>query len=279
MPPVDWYLEVNGSKTGPYPSDQILGLFHEGEIPPEARITADHLHDQWITVQELARSAHQIPERPDFSLLPQSSHPTASENTSEELFDTVQRVRHPTPRSQTKPSAKATPTPAKGAPSAEPSPSELPESRDPIDWKKWGPRAGLALLLIALVSFSFWGILQLMKSDAKTSAPPPPQANGGFTPDFKPAAPGRMGNRFGGSQDEVPAPTSDNSQPEMGARLPRPPQATPTRHTDPLEVFQRPAEPQREEPQPVNEPPNDPPPPAEPPPPPVENENRGDGAT
>src|SRR4051794_40749563 len=48
----EWFLEVEGKKTGPFTTEQILGLLSEKEIPGTQRVTSDGAH--WMTVRELA---------------------------------------------------------------------------------------------------------------------------------------------------------------------------------------------------------------------------------
>ena len=52
----NWFLEVNGKKTGPFTFEQIEGFLEEGEIRPYYQVTAPHLEGRWISVQELVDS-------------------------------------------------------------------------------------------------------------------------------------------------------------------------------------------------------------------------------
>lgn len=48
-----WYLEVQGTKTGPYTATHIQALFQEGKIPGNLRVTTPPLNGQWISVHQL----------------------------------------------------------------------------------------------------------------------------------------------------------------------------------------------------------------------------------
>jgi hypothetical protein len=50
----EWFLEVEGNKTGPYTAEQILGLLTDGEILSHHRITSERVGNEWITAAELA---------------------------------------------------------------------------------------------------------------------------------------------------------------------------------------------------------------------------------
>jgi hypothetical protein len=53
----DWYLEVEGRKTGPFTTEQILGLLKEREIPETARIISTQTDSDWFTVGALAQQS------------------------------------------------------------------------------------------------------------------------------------------------------------------------------------------------------------------------------
>src|SRR4051812_32845216 len=69
----EWYLEVGGKKSGPYSTAQVLELAQSGQLQPHHRVTAAHLGEQWITVDELARS-----------MGPESFHPPPRPSTLQE---------------------------------------------------------------------------------------------------------------------------------------------------------------------------------------------------
>lgn len=49
----EWFLEVEGRKTGPFATDQILGFFADHEVPGTARIISGAPGSEWTTVAEL----------------------------------------------------------------------------------------------------------------------------------------------------------------------------------------------------------------------------------
>lgn len=57
----EWFLEVEGHKTGPFATDQILGLFADQEILGTARIILTAPGSEWTTVSELASLVHPPP--------------------------------------------------------------------------------------------------------------------------------------------------------------------------------------------------------------------------
>ena len=60
----EWFLEIEGSKAGPFPTEQILGLLADKEIPETARIQSSAPGSAWITVRELAASQQQPSRNP-----------------------------------------------------------------------------------------------------------------------------------------------------------------------------------------------------------------------
>jgi hypothetical protein len=79
----EWFLDVNGRKTGPFSLEQIEGLLREGELQPHQKITAEHLAGRWLTVRELVdhlneSTGFQPPPRPqDLNTPSGSSAPAA----------------------------------------------------------------------------------------------------------------------------------------------------------------------------------------------------------
>lgn len=57
----EWFLEIEEKKTGPFPTEQILGLLADREIPDSARIQASTPGSEWITVRELAERTQRGP--------------------------------------------------------------------------------------------------------------------------------------------------------------------------------------------------------------------------
>ena len=60
----EWFLEVEGKRTGPFTTDQIVGLFQDGEVPGTQRITSASSEGKWITVNELVDSNKPKPFHP-----------------------------------------------------------------------------------------------------------------------------------------------------------------------------------------------------------------------
>ena len=88
----EWFLEVDGKRTGPFTSDQILGLLSEGEIPETARVTSNDLGERWITVSELEkRNASPSPH-------PQTSRPTPTPRPPEAAPASRAKTFTPPPR-------------------------------------------------------------------------------------------------------------------------------------------------------------------------------------
>ena len=58
----EWFLEVKGKRTGPFTTEQVLGLLADKEIPETQRITASMTDDRWITVKELAEDYRHTPQ-------------------------------------------------------------------------------------------------------------------------------------------------------------------------------------------------------------------------
>jgi hypothetical protein len=56
MDPTDWFLEIDGAKTGPYSVSQVEEIVRQGRVPPDARATADWLCGEWVSVSDLLAS-------------------------------------------------------------------------------------------------------------------------------------------------------------------------------------------------------------------------------
>lgn len=172
----NWYLHLDtdagGKKTGPFPLDQILGLFADGEIPPTARVSGAATHET-IAVSELARRQAQPnavgtgprtpkpftpPPRPADLVPPPPV--TATEVTATPqadpalgLFDALQaakeRKQHAAAKKASLSGARAILTQSKG---------QLKERLSEVPHKTW-LILGIALLLIA----SAWGLAYALK--------------------------------------------------------------------------------------------------------------------
>jgi hypothetical protein len=102
-PSAEWFLEVHGTKTGPYTVEHIHALLTEGQISPLLRVTSDRLSGEWITVQEMLQAyssskisgEFQPPPRPDDieKALGSSSAERQSEDATLGLFDALQAAR------------------------------------------------------------------------------------------------------------------------------------------------------------------------------------------
>ncbi|HTL11957.1 MAG TPA: DUF4339 domain-containing protein [Bdellovibrionota bacterium] len=47
-----WFVDVNGRKIGPFTTDEVRGLYRDGEIPKGTQITAEHLAGLWLPVED-----------------------------------------------------------------------------------------------------------------------------------------------------------------------------------------------------------------------------------
>src|SRR5580704_5812569 len=50
----EWFLEIEGQRTGPFNTEQILGLLEDGELPDTAQIFSSTTAVEFITVRQLA---------------------------------------------------------------------------------------------------------------------------------------------------------------------------------------------------------------------------------
>lgn len=48
-----WYLDVEGTQSGPYSADQLLGFLKEGEVLAHHRATTAQLSGRWVSMDEL----------------------------------------------------------------------------------------------------------------------------------------------------------------------------------------------------------------------------------
>ena len=60
-----WYLDLDGTRSGPYPTNEVLSLIEEGEVLPHHRISRGLRNPDWITILdwrfEQAKSSLQAP--------------------------------------------------------------------------------------------------------------------------------------------------------------------------------------------------------------------------
>jgi hypothetical protein len=176
--PTEWFLEVQGTRTGPYTPEQLVGLLEDGEIPPQTRVTTERLNGEWISIEELAhalapppaeaparggRIGFQPPPRPSEKELRPSEDSGANpaRDPTNGLFDALLAAR------ERKTAAKLLPPEAGewGTPAR--TPFRLPR------------QAALIAVLVALLGLSIYGLVRLTSKTVTTGAPvagatPPP---------------------------------------------------------------------------------------------------------
>src|SRR5437763_1874403 len=95
---IQWYLDVNGKKVGPFSQDQLAGLLRDGEILPTQKVTADHIGGHWVDVTEVAHpdgptlSGFRAPPRPP-EHKPEPGHKPIGDDPALGLFDTLQAAK------------------------------------------------------------------------------------------------------------------------------------------------------------------------------------------
>ncbi|MBC7692521.1 MAG: hypothetical protein H7222_12220 [Methylotenera sp.] len=102
MSVAEWYLVVEGTKTGPYTPEQIAGLLQEGEILAHHRATSDRLNGDSISVKELV-TAFQKAVSDSFKAPPRPSEIDSAstivppipegQDTTQNLFDALKAAK------------------------------------------------------------------------------------------------------------------------------------------------------------------------------------------
>ncbi|MGK5082264.1 hypothetical protein WDW37_03085 [Bdellovibrionota bacterium FG-1] len=108
----EWFLEIGEKKTGPFTTEQVLGLLADKEISEQQRVTSGLPDSVWISVGEFARirtpKPFTPPPRPsDLVLSTDSSHssssanfiPSAQDDPAISLFDALQAAKERKPQS------------------------------------------------------------------------------------------------------------------------------------------------------------------------------------
>ena len=169
-----WFVDIDGSKSGPFFLDQIMSMVHSGKIAPHHRITALHLKGQWISANELMGSkrapgaSFQPPPRPGGIENP-PTNPVLIEDPAVSLFDALKVVKE---KKQNR---------------------ILPEIRfrgDKLslsDWLAKNPWAPVMFLTAIVVMSLIWGMIAFMKKPPIIVInPPAPQ---GALPSLAPVLP------------------------------------------------------------------------------------------
>jgi hypothetical protein len=170
----EWFLEVDGRKTGPFATDQILGLFADQEIPGTARVILTAPGSEWTTVAELAApppvaAKPFVPPPRPAELQPATSfRPVKSSSKPElSLMDALRvakerRTHHPTSNVANT-----------GSSSTGLSGFNLIARVQDVPRKAW-LIAGTAAVLAAAT----WGMTQFIKQKAPAIAAQPPHPSG-----------------------------------------------------------------------------------------------------
>jgi hypothetical protein len=64
MKDLEWYLDLRGSKTGPFTAKDIVEMFKAGKVQGTHKATAERLHGEWITVEELVSAFKELNKAP-----------------------------------------------------------------------------------------------------------------------------------------------------------------------------------------------------------------------
>ena len=197
----EWFLEVEGRKTGPFPTEQILGLLADHEIPETTRVLSAAPGSSWITVRELADSENRKsksfvpPPRPtEAQASPETENASASpaapaaSKPEHSLLDALLAAKERKAQS-------ARALPPEHSEAAHPNPFQLQN----IPRKVWMMVGTAALLCIAA-----WGLAHFIKQTSPNLAtnqetaepshhvpPPPAPAPTAEPPSGRPSQPGR----------------------------------------------------------------------------------------
>ncbi|MCM2279432.1 MAG: DUF4339 domain-containing protein [Oligoflexia bacterium] len=95
-----WHVEAEGRKSGPYTLDKIQELFVAGKLRPKDRVTAPHLGNRWITVQEASEAYLRRTATGTISLPPRPTEAPAAVQPKQPgadpvlgLFDVIQHAK------------------------------------------------------------------------------------------------------------------------------------------------------------------------------------------
>jgi hypothetical protein len=130
-----WYLDLDGTRSGPYPTNEVLSLIEEGEVLPHHRISRGLRNPDWITILdwrfEQAKATLKPAPAPTTPPSSPSSNAASSNAAKLKLNLTAnpagKKTATPVPTfSTTQPEFQKTAQPVVSAPSAEATPPRDP---------------------------------------------------------------------------------------------------------------------------------------------------------
>jgi hypothetical protein len=160
-----WYLDLDGTRSGPYPTNEVLSLIEEGEVLPHHRISRGLRNPDWITILdwrfEQAKATLKPAPAPTTPPSSPSSNAASSNAAKLKLNLTAnpagKKTATPVPTfSTTQPEFQKTAQPVVSAPSAEATPD----------------RGSIGKLIAICVGVAILGLVLGQMLQGKSKSPP-----------------------------------------------------------------------------------------------------------
>ncbi len=223
MSDVEWYVEIEGQRTGPVSPSDLVAMYQTGRLPGNAMATTARMQGDWVTIADLVEAyrelnqstkpassssysslsdsagpSFQAPPRPteqlEASKIINLNTPPPSEapmDATESLFLAIQAVRE---KAAAKNAVTQTPITLKSS----------TYQKDPTQG-----RNQLIVMLIIVFMTGAYGVTQLLKSDspkpeaAKTETTPPPTRESYSATETKPSRPVTNTSSSGGPKSKL----------------------------------------------------------------------------
>lgn len=191
MRDLEWYLDLRGTKTGPFAAKDVVEMLRLGKITPETKVTSARLAGEWIKAAELSTAFSELSEKTpspwseDFSPPPRpteqievanQTHYVEGENDfdpADSLFQAIRNLREraKTPGGATKPTNET--TSKKNAPAS----------------NGYSPQLALIAVLIMMISGALFAITRVLNRSSATPTRAISQINAPDTQAPQPAPP------------------------------------------------------------------------------------------